>query len=123
MNMQISAKHLTVNPTLLDIIERRLHFALGRFSGTIHSVAVNMRDENGPRGGVDKACRIIVKIRGVEDVIVEGRGHSLQAVVNRTADRAGRAVARAIALRRKKPVVRASGEMRGRRTSSGLADQ
>ena len=115
MNLRIVAKNLTIGDDFRDRIERRLYFALGRFSPAVKSVDLTFRDENGPRGGVDKRCRIVVRVRGAEDIVVEGRGDNASALVNRTADRAGRAVARAIGLRQRKGSVRASGDAARRR--------
>ena len=46
--------------TLPDHIERRLRFALDRFGDRIARVFVFLHDRNGPRGGIDKICRVLV---------------------------------------------------------------
>ena len=50
-------------PELTAHVERRLRFALTRFSGRIGRVNVFLTDQNGPRGGIDKTCRIVVRLR------------------------------------------------------------
>lgn len=117
MNLRILAKNVTLSRPAKDRLERRLYFALGRFLHRIKSVDVTLRDDNGPRGGVDKCCRILVKSRGAKDVVVEGRGDRLSALIDRTADRAGRAVARALDVRPWDHAVAASGNVRRRRTT------
>jgi len=42
--------------------ERRLHFATDRFRDDIREIDVAFRDVNGPRGGIDKQCRVIAKL-------------------------------------------------------------
>ena len=116
MNLRIVAKGVRLSDTLRSRIERRLYFALGRFSSVIKSVDLTLRDENGPRRGVDKYCRIIVKTHATRDVVIEGRGEPTTALVDRTADRAGRAVARALDARQQKAAVRTSGHVGGRRS-------
>ena len=92
---------------LKDHIERRLRFALGRFAERIDRLSVRLSDVNGPRGGIDKRCRIAVALvpRGV--VMVEGSGDDPFALVTEAAKRAGRAVRRALERRRRGRAVRA----------------
>jgi putative sigma-54 modulation protein len=81
---------------LRQLAERRLLFALSRFGNRIIRVNVVVCDENGPRGGVDKACRITITLRRAADVIVRHRDVDMAACISRVAERAGRAVSRAI---------------------------
>ena len=66
----------------------------------IHRLTVRLTDVNGPRGGLDKRCRIAVALvpRGV--VMVEGSGDDPFALVAGAAERAGRAVRRELERRR-----------------------
>ena len=75
--------------------ERRLSFALGRFAHRIRTVRLVVADQNGPRGGPDKLCRVDVRGAGWS-VHVEDIDSVADAVVNRVADRVGRTVARKI---------------------------
>ena len=49
---------------LPEHIERRLRFALARFGNRVERVVVFLKDLNGPKGGIDKVCRILAKVRG-----------------------------------------------------------
>lgn len=81
----------------IDFAQRRLEFALGRFAGRVRSLSVRLTDLNGPRGGLDKKCLIAVRLERPRRVIViEDVDASEQVVVSRAAERAARAVARAI---------------------------
>lgn len=97
-----------------DRIERSLRFALGRFAPRIRRVAVGLVDLNGPRGGVDKRCRVKVTLEPSGSVFVEEDGSDLLAVIDRAAERVGRSVERKLERHR---------ELGGRalRTRSGLA--
>jgi ribosome-associated translation inhibitor RaiA len=88
---------------------RRTLFAVSRFSPRIDLVAVRLADTNGPRGGVDKECRIVVRLRPHGRLRVIERDASMHAAIARAADRLARAVAREIARRRepRHPLLRA----------------
>lgn len=80
-----------------EFARRRLLFALSRFDTKIDRVSLVVSDVNGPRGGIDKACRVTVKLRRSGGVNVKCEHAEMNACVARAAERAGRAVARAIA--------------------------
>lgn len=96
MRTDIHGYHLTISDALRTHIERRLHFALSRFGARILRVAVRLEDINGPRGGVDKLCRIGVTLLGAGHVHVEVLDSESLSAVDRAADRIQGAVARAI---------------------------
>lgn len=83
-----------VDATTRERLERRLHFALGRFSGHVQRVSVYLSDVNGPRGGADKLCRITAEMPGHGRAVVEGVDDSLMVAIDRTAERVGQAVRR-----------------------------
>jgi putative sigma-54 modulation protein len=89
-----------VSEGLHDFVTRRLYFALGRYSPEIDRVAAHLGDINGPRGGVDKQCRIKVMLRGLKSVLSEARSNDLKAAVDIAAERVGRGVARTLERRR-----------------------
>lgn len=96
MKLTIRAEGLTLDQTTRARAERRLAFALGRFAERIDSVRLVVADENGPRGGVDKLCKLNVHGRGW-DVHVEDADAVVDTAVDRVAGRAGRSVARKLA--------------------------
>src|SRR5437870_2756777 len=51
--------------------ERRLYFATDRFQTQIREIDVVLRDVNGPRGGVDKLCRITARLRHGGSLAIE----------------------------------------------------
>jgi putative sigma-54 modulation protein len=79
-------------------IERRLSFALSRCGQQVVRVSVHLADVNGPRGGVDKQCRVTVELAGLGRVMIEDLDVSLNAAIDRAADRVGRAVRRRLQL-------------------------
>jgi putative sigma-54 modulation protein len=81
-------------------IEKRLEFALARFGGRIQRIQVALEDQNGPRGGLDKNCRIVVRLKEGGDVVAEVADVNWEIAVDRATTRVGHTVARRIARRR-----------------------
>ncbi len=98
MQFSVSGDRVKVTTSLREYIDRRLHFALGRFGPAIDHVSVRVADVNGPRGGVDKHCQIVVKLRasGSNPIAVDDNDEDLYAALVRASNRAGRTVARAV---------------------------
>jgi len=88
MIVDIHAQGFTVTPALVEHVRRRLGFVLTRHSAHIQRVAVRVGDKNGPRGGVDKYCRIQVNLLDAPFAIVEDVGTDMYAAI----DRVGRVV-------------------------------
>ena len=101
MQLRIRGVNYGLDDGLKDHIERRLRFALGRFAARIRRLTVRLTDVNGPRGGLDKRCRIAVALVPRGTVMVEGVGGDPFALVAGAAKRAGRAVRRELERRRR----------------------
>lgn len=94
MLWELKDKGLARPKDLPDHIERRLRFALSRFDGRIQKVLVFLHDQNGPRGGIDKVCRVLVKTRGYGAVVAAVVDSDWVVAVDRATTRIGHAVAR-----------------------------
>ena len=77
MRLEIRFLNLDSSPALRAHVERRLGFALRRFGDRVRSVTVRLADLNGPRGGVDKECRIVMQTRGGGRVLARARRSDL----------------------------------------------
>lgn len=95
MILNVHASRIQITELSKDYIERRIEFALGRFSEAISSITVTLEDTNGPRGGVDQRCQIRVNMMGQRrPVIVESTQDILRAAIDVAASTAFRAVSR-----------------------------
>ena len=94
MSTNIQARGFELTDGLREYTARRLQFALGWASHRLGQVSVRLSDENGPRGGTDKRCRIRIEFPGAEHVVIEDTEADLYVAIDRAADRAGRLVAR-----------------------------
>lgn len=96
MILSIHWKNLAASDDVRRHLERRLGYALGRFGERTRAVWAQLSDLNGPRGGIDKRCRLQVRLRRTGLVTVDEHDSDIRAAVDRAADRLGRTVTRAI---------------------------
>lgn len=95
MEVQIKAKGLPAAKTLRTHAARRIQGALGRFGHVVQSVSVRLSDINGPRGGADKLCRIVIQMKN-RSLVMEELGDDMRRVIDRIAERVQYNVSRQI---------------------------
>lgn len=96
MNLKFLARGISTNPALEAYVTRRLYFAVGRFLNHLRTVRVTLSDENGPRGGADKRCKLFLGLGRRGSLVVEDTATSVRAAVDNASERAHRAVARLV---------------------------
>lgn len=94
MQFDIQSLAFPTTAALASHTRRRLGFGLTRHADRIARVVVRLGDENGPRGGADKFCRLQVHLVDAPEVVIRDCGPDLYAVIDRASDRAARAVAK-----------------------------
>lgn len=94
MQFDIQSLDFPNTTALTHHARRRLGFGLTRHADRIARVTVRLGDENGPRGGPDKFCRLQVTLIDAPQVVIRDCGPDLYAVIDRASYRAGRAVAK-----------------------------
>ncbi|WP_438029859.1 HPF/RaiA family ribosome-associated protein [Sorangium sp. So ce233] len=92
---------LDIDADVRDYARARLGIRLGKFATEIQRVSVRLEDVNGPRGGVDTACRIKVVLNGRDSVIAQEVAVGIREAIDRASHVVERAVGRAI--RRSRP--------------------
>lgn len=80
--------------TLRKYAERRLCFALRRFAHRIRRLRIDVEDLNGPRGGVDKQCRILAEVVPSGRLVIEETDVHIYEALDQAADRLKRCVRR-----------------------------
>lgn len=101
MRLAIQSNGFEMTIALRLYTEHRLAVALGWARGHMRKLAVWLSDVNGPRGGVDKRCKIQVQLDNGREVIIEECEADLYAAIDRAANRADRAVVRQVERSRK----------------------
>jgi ribosome-associated translation inhibitor RaiA len=88
---------LNLSDGLRGHIRRRLKAALDWHREHVQEVQVRLSDVNGPRGGVDKRCRMVVSAGRGGVVVVQGTAPNFYQAVNAAAERAARSIRRVAA--------------------------
>jgi len=96
MEIRLSDKHALLAGSASDRTDLKVRSAFAKFGEKIQRVELTVDDVNGPKGGVDKECRVIVRLRKMEDVVVTAKDESLSKAVSQAIKRADRTVARQI---------------------------
>lgn len=94
MQLEIRHQEIQITDKIKDFLQERVELALQPFQHYLGPVRVFLRDLNGPRGGVDTECQILMKLRRSEPVVVTARGIRAEAAITAAADRAWVAVKR-----------------------------
>jgi ribosomal subunit interface protein len=94
MRFEIRARDISIGHALRNHIERRLRFALDRFAGRIRQVHVTLGDLNGPRGGIDKCCKLAISLDRPSTIVLESHASNVYAAIDRVADKAATCIGR-----------------------------
>lgn len=84
----VTGRRMNLNHEVRDYAQDRLATALRRFAPRLREASVWLEDVNGPRRGVDKLCRINVRLKSGGQVTVSAEADSEYAAVAQAAERA-----------------------------------
>jgi ribosome-associated translation inhibitor RaiA len=71
MRIDIHSSKFALTESLRSHIERRVQFALSWAYHKLPHIHLRLDDVNGPKGGVDKVCRIQIPVVGGKPVVIE----------------------------------------------------
>lgn len=95
MQMKIQIKGLPRAAKLRRLAAHKIDVALARYGHAVQEASVHLDDINGPdRGGVDKLCRVVLRMKDSSVVVIEELGTDIAQVIERVADRLRQSVAR-----------------------------
>ncbi len=102
MKIQINTRHFALTNELKKYVKRRLKFALGSRFEQVKRVEVTLSDINGPKGGEDKRCQVLLKMKGQSDVVIDDVQSHMYPAIDRAANRASLAVSKRVSRIRNK---------------------
>ncbi len=94
--MRVFIRHHGLDLTTDDrqMIERVMGHALDRIEHDVLSVTVFLADINGPKGGIDKECRVLLHLKQRGFCAIEDKDDDLTRMMDRIADRVHHTVSR-----------------------------
>jgi putative sigma-54 modulation protein len=94
VHINLSALKFGVTAAIGRHVNRRLTAATARTAGSATRAIVRLWDVNGTRGGIDKACRVVVWLRGRGTIVVEAVDRDLYAAIDTAATKLRGAISR-----------------------------
>jgi ribosome-associated translation inhibitor RaiA len=94
IRIEIRARRFSLTEGLRQHVVRRMEYALRSHRMWVERVEVQVGDVNGPRGGVDKFCRVMIRLPRLPALVICDLGADLYAVISSAADRTAQAVGR-----------------------------
>lgn len=96
MTIDIRFRHLQGSDPLRAYVVRCIRFQLRRVRRALSAVVVRLSDVNGPRGGVDKRCQVLLRGSGHPPVMIEEVRVDAYAAVDVAMERAALAASRGL---------------------------
>jgi len=94
MITDIQTHGFTLTDSIREYTVRRIHYGVSFAKSDILRVSVKLSDINGPRGGEDKRCQMIITMPHMPSVVIEDVESNLYVAIDRAVDRASRALTR-----------------------------
>jgi putative sigma-54 modulation protein len=101
MEIAVRTRDLEWNEDMQKLVERSIVTAVDRHQDRIERISVALSDLNGPRGGVDKLCRITADVRGAEPIRISESAAGLLSAFGRAVRRLGYRIGTSIDRRRR----------------------
>ena len=97
-----SLKGLRRKGKVVRKIEHAAAAALDRFKHAVREVRLSVVDINGPRGGLDKMCRVMLRLRPGGLLVATAHGTSPEHAANEALRRLNESITRTLSRRRKR---------------------
>lgn len=94
MHIDLKGHGVTFTEALGEHARRRLAFALSRFEPRLARVRLHLEDVNGPKGGVDKRCRVVVHLTQGGEVLAEDVSSDAYEAIASAVERVSRGLGR-----------------------------
>lgn len=101
--MELAITHLKVDisPENLSRIKQKAQRMFDRICDHIESIKVTIDDINGPKGGKDKHCRVVIHSKGIPAIVITDNQSSVMSAVNIALSRARTSLLRKVKRKQK----------------------
>lgn len=100
MRLQVNGLRINLSDNLLEHIDKRFRFALDRVESRVARVSVRIGDANGKGTGGEKECKVLVKMKSGDDLVLHEKGSDLYDLVDRASEKTKRLVSKKIEKKR-----------------------
>ena len=94
MNILIESSRMGEPRLWREHTEQRVRLALHRLRDKVQQARITLRDINGPRGGVDKECQIMLTTAGHGTLVIVAKADHAQGALQQALQRATHTLAR-----------------------------
>jgi hypothetical protein len=94
MRITVINKQNQISRLAIEQAKSKIQTAFSKFGNHITSIECFVEDINGPKGGVDKKCQIVVNLRRLGAVVVSEEKATFSKAISRAVSRARQAVSK-----------------------------
>ena len=94
MNIVIESSRSGEPKDWRQTVEQRVRLALQRLQSQVRQARISLRDVNGPKGGADKQCQIMLTTAGHGRLVIVSRAEHAQGALNQALQGATHTLAR-----------------------------
>lgn len=87
MKLLIKARKIKLEATTKEYMKHRVSFAFARARHLIRTLTITIADVNGPKGGNDKQCKVLIRTNDLSDIVITETQSNLQASIDRALTR------------------------------------
>ncbi len=101
MELTITDLNLELSSQNVSRIKQKARRMFGSVCDSVQVMKIILDDINGPKGGKDKHCRVIIHTKGIPDIVVTDNQTSVMSAVNLALTRARTALLRKVKRKQK----------------------
>lgn len=88
MELTITDLNVNLSSDNLTRIKQKVRRMFSKVGDGIDTIKLSLNDINGPKGGKDKHCRIVIILKGLPDIVITDNQDSVMNAVNIALSRA-----------------------------------
>ena len=96
MRVQFNDRNALLSPAGKEHARRKLAASLSKFGYRVNRVELTVQDNNGPKGGVDMECQVLVKLNGLGEIYASIKAETISAAIAKAIRCSERAVAKRV---------------------------
>ena len=101
MELTITDLNVGLSNESISSIRDKAQNMRSKICDSVKTVKVTITDINGPKGGKDKSCRVVIQSKGLPDIVVSDNQTNVTSAVNKSLSRAKEALVRKVKRKQK----------------------